>query len=77
MLAGEAVLDAWPGGVTNACKAQVVAALGKTMPDREQTASCTVFVHLPLSRRPAATLTFFSRNRLPATQPGLFATSAT
>ena len=32
-LAGEAVVDAWPGGVTAACKAQVVTALMETMTD--------------------------------------------
>jgi len=32
-LAGEAVLDAWPGGVTPACRAGVIAALMQTMRD--------------------------------------------
>ena len=33
MLAGEAVLDAWPGGVTLACRQAVIEALLKTMLD--------------------------------------------
>jgi formylglycine-generating enzyme required for sulfatase activity len=36
VLAGEAVVDAWPGGVTSACKAEVVRALQETMVDAMQ-----------------------------------------
>jgi formylglycine-generating enzyme required for sulfatase activity len=36
VLAGEAVIDAWPGGVTPACKATIVEALQQTLTDDAQ-----------------------------------------
>jgi formylglycine-generating enzyme required for sulfatase activity len=41
VLAGEAVADAWPGGVTSACRERVVGALVRTMKDGDQVQSPT------------------------------------
>jgi formylglycine-generating enzyme required for sulfatase activity len=40
VLAGQAVIDVWPGGVTPTCKAQVIGSLYKTMTDGAQVKSC-------------------------------------